>query len=128
MISNLKFLERFQGLFLLVLHLQDEYKMNATGKGGFGDNPQNRRNGRPPKEQALTDVLRSKIDKDAVAEKLIEMAMVKGDISALKYVFDRVDGKPTETHRNENMNYEVTEVEIPVESKTTSGNGSTMGK
>ena len=53
--------------------------------------------GRPPKGEALTEILRSKLDKHAVAEKLIEMAMEKGDLAALKYIYDRVDGKPVET-------------------------------
>ena len=53
--------------------------------------------GRAPKEQALTDVLREKVNKEAIAEKLIEIAMEKGDISALKYIYDRIDGKPIET-------------------------------
>ena len=47
--------------------------------------------------EALTDILRQKIDKDAVAAKLIEIAMEKGDLVALKYIFDRLDGRPVET-------------------------------
>ena len=53
--------------------------------------------GRPLKGDALTDVLRNKVDKDAVAAKLIEMAMERNDLGALKYIYDRLDGKPVET-------------------------------
>lgn len=53
--------------------------------------------GRPPKGEALTDVLKSKINKEEIADKLIEIAMEKGDLAALKYIYDRVDGRPKET-------------------------------
>ena len=53
--------------------------------------------GRPPKGEALTDVLREKVDKAGIADKLIEIAMKKGDIVALKYIYDRIDGRPVET-------------------------------
>jgi hypothetical protein len=52
--------------------------------------------GRPPKGETLTDAIRDIADKDELAKKLVEMAM-KGDLGALKYVYDRVDGKPKET-------------------------------
>jgi len=53
----------------------------------------------------LTDILNGKLDdihragktkKEAIAEKIIELAL-NGDIAALKYIFDRIDGKPIET-------------------------------
>ena len=52
--------------------------------------------GRPKKGEALTDVLREKIDKEAIADKLIEMVGA-GDLAAIKYVYDRLDGRPVET-------------------------------
>ena len=52
--------------------------------------------GRPPKEQALTDLLKQKADKERLSALLLEMAY-KGDLQALKYVYDRIDGKPRET-------------------------------
>ena len=67
--------------------------------------PRINRAGRPPKGQALTDILNGKLDMDhkpgktkreAVAEKLIELAL-KGDMAALRYIFDRCDGKPRES-------------------------------
>lgn len=65
---------------------------NPNWVKGVSGNPK----GRPPKDQALTDILRSKIDKEAIAEKLLEM-VDGGDLAAIKYVYDRVDGRPKET-------------------------------
>ena len=53
--------------------------------------------GRPKKGMALTDILAAKVDKEAIAERLIELAMERGDITALKYIYDRIDGRPKET-------------------------------
>ena len=61
-------------------------------KPGQSGNPK----GRPPKGDTMTEALMGKVDKDAVAAKLYEMAM-DGDIAALKYIYDRVDGKPRES-------------------------------
>ena len=75
--------------------------MNATGKGGFGEQPQYiNRNGRPPKDQSVTDLLRETVNKQDLVDKLVEIAVEKGDIQALKYAIDRMDGKPTETVHN----------------------------
>lgn len=67
------------------------------------------RNGRPKKGMSMTEILNTygeqkkiKINgvetdmKEAVAVKLYELAL-KGDVSALKYIYDRIDGKPKET-------------------------------
>jgi len=53
--------------------------------------------GRPPKEESLTEILRTKVDKEAIAEKLYSLAMEKNDIHALKYIYDRCDGAPRQT-------------------------------
>ena len=75
--------------------------------------PGHRLGGRPPKGEALTDVLREKVDKHAVAEKLIELAMERGDISALKYIYDRIDGRPVETVNQTVLNLpDVVEVDL----------------
>jgi hypothetical protein len=67
--------------------------------------PRINRKGRPKKGAALTDILNNKLDmvhktgkikREAIAEKLIEAAL-NGDLAALKYVFDRVDGRPKES-------------------------------
>jgi len=69
------------------------------------DDPRINRSGRPKKGAALTDILNYKLDlvhksgklkREAVAEKLIELAL-DGDVSALKYIYDRVDGRPVQT-------------------------------
>lgn len=52
--------------------------------------------GRPPKGEALTEILKSKVDKEEIAEKLLELVN-NGDLAAIKYVYDRVDGRPKET-------------------------------
>lgn len=72
---------------------------------GVSGNPK----GRPPKGQTMTDILEKtlkkktvKMDgklisgKEAAAMKLLQLAM-KGDVAALKYIFDRIDGKPNQT-------------------------------
>jgi len=66
--------------------------------------PRINRRGRPKKGQTITDILGLLLDREkdgelrrvTVAEKLIELA-IKGDVAALKYLVDRLDGKPRET-------------------------------
>jgi hypothetical protein len=65
---------------------------NPNWKPGVSGNP----NGRPPKGQALTDVLREKADAQEIADQLLAMAR-DGDLGALKYIYDRIDGKPRES-------------------------------
>jgi hypothetical protein len=63
------------------------------------------RKGRPKKGAALTDILNLKLDekdetgklrREVIAEKLIELAE-SGDFQALRYLTDRLDGKPKES-------------------------------
>lgn len=77
---------------------------NKQGKGGFGDHPENiNRKGRPI-DETLTDTLRefalaeeSGIDrKKEIAERLWALAM-EGNVVALKYVYDRLEGAPRQT-------------------------------
>ena len=74
---------------------------------GFDKNPQNiNRNGRPPKEYSMTDLLRTALDepydesgktnKQMVIDKMFELAN-DGDGNILKYLFDRIDGKPLQS-------------------------------
>jgi hypothetical protein len=73
----------------------------------------NNPHGRPRKNSTLTEALRKYVlDKkkltlpgltddnarDALVKKLFRMA-VQGDLAAIKYIFDRLDGKPIETVR-----------------------------
>lgn len=52
--------------------------------------------GRPKKGESLTDALRAKADKEALADKLLALAK-EGNFMALRYVYDRVDGLPKQT-------------------------------
>jgi hypothetical protein len=62
--------------------------------------------GRPPKEQCVTDLLRHKLEADghkkmnAVVDKLYAMAMA-GDVTAIKMIVDRIDGKLPESSKVE---------------------------
>ncbi len=71
-------------------------------KGRFAKGKYKGGPGRPPKEQCVTDVLRNTVDVQTLVDKLIEIATEKGDIQALKYAIDRLDGKPRETVHNIN--------------------------
>ena len=79
-------------------------KEKRPGTFTSGDPRQNRK-GRPKKGQALTDILNMKLDvknesgklrREIIAEKLIALAEA-GDVTALKYLFDRCEGKPMES-------------------------------
>lgn len=81
---------------------------------GFDKNPQNiNRNGRPKKNEALTDLLKEYGDrelggkkrtaKEKLVVKLWQLA-ITGDLTAIKYIFDRIDGKPPTTIEIEREN------------------------
>lgn len=100
---------------ILVIYLRYGYKtiMDQPMKGGntgngFDKNPQNiNRNGRAPKEFTLTNILREtlnqvndetgKTKKQEVIDKMYELAVDKGDVQMMKYLIDRIDGKPLQT-------------------------------
>ena len=61
-------------------------------KPGQSGNPGGR-----PKSRALTDALEQTIDKHELGEKLWALAL-KGDMQAIKYIYDRIEGTPTQRH------------------------------
>jgi len=77
---------------------------------GTSGNP----NGRPPKTQSMTELLETygngpmtgpRLDgitrKQALSMKLWSLAF-EGDMAAIKYIFDRIDGKPANSIREGN--------------------------
>jgi hypothetical protein len=79
--------------------------MNA--KSFVPGDPRINRRGRPRKGKTLTDALaKYAASKDeagtrrgeVLAKKLFELA-AGGDVAAIKYIYDRIDGKPVETVR-----------------------------
>jgi hypothetical protein len=75
------------------------------GKPFEKGDPRINRKGRPKKGSALTDILSTKLDeenksgalrREVIAEKLLKLAE-GGDLAAVKYVFDRIDGRPRES-------------------------------
>jgi len=78
--------------------------MKGKGKPFEKNDKRINRRGRPQKGTALTEILNSKLDvlksgklkREILAEKIIELAL-SGDIHALRYIFDRIDGKPKES-------------------------------
>jgi len=82
-------------------------------KKGQSGNP----NGRKPKGETLTDALRQSIDPTDIATKLKELAD-DGDLGALKYIYDRIDGKPVETI-NQTVKNIPDKVEIEVDAQDT---------
>ena len=84
--------------------VKQEGNKRKVPKTTFADRPQDiNRNGRPPKEHCLTDLLKEALDKEHTAsgktnkemiiDKMFELAN-KGDSIILKYLFDRIDGRP----------------------------------
>ena len=63
-------------------------------------------NGRPRKGKTLTEALEKALKKkgedgkkntDALAATLLDLAIKERNITAIKYIMDRVDGRPTES-------------------------------
>jgi len=72
----------------------DNRRLDGTFGPGNIANP----NGRPRKELTISDAIRSALEKDPertqkLVDKLISMA-VEGDISAIREIADRIEGKP----------------------------------
>ncbi|MBA4274076.1 MAG: hypothetical protein C0436_00320 [Alphaproteobacteria bacterium] len=79
---------------------------NPNWAGGKSGNPK----GRPKKAASLTNILQEALEikdvenddgrlisrKQAICTRLIELA-VAGDLPAIKYIYDRIDGQPIAT-------------------------------
>lgn len=65
---------------------------NPNWVKGVSGNPK----GRPPKEHSLTDALRRIVNKDELGRQLWALAQT-GDMAAIKYVYDRIDGQPKQS-------------------------------
>jgi hypothetical protein len=96
---------------------QEENKGNKSPKTTFADRPQDiNRSGRPKKEHCLTDLLKEALDqkrtgtgktnKQMLIDKMYELAD-EGDVAILKYLFDRIDGKPLQQIETKSMDEEV---------------------
>jgi len=69
---------------------------------GISGNPK----GRPKKGHSLTELLEKALQKkreegikgmEPLADALLDLALKQKNIAAIKYCYDRIDGKPTET-------------------------------
>jgi hypothetical protein len=85
-------------------------------KGASG-NP----HGRPKKGKALTDILEKALakkrtdgrtNKAALVDTLISLAVDEKDVTAIKYIMDRTDGRPKETVELENGAIDIKLLEI----------------
>ena len=78
--------------------------MGGKGKPFIKGDERINKSGRPAKGAALTEILNSKMDavkdgklrREIIAERLLTLAE-GGDFNALRYVFDRTDGRPKES-------------------------------
>ncbi|MDR1398647.1 MAG: DUF5681 domain-containing protein [Treponema sp.] len=98
---------------------------------GFQLNPQYiNRKGRPKKGATLTDILNKELGvksvrlecdgkdqlitkKEAIALKIIELA-INGDLPAIKYIFDRIDGMLTQHIGMDATIVDTTETELKI--------------
>ena len=78
-------------------------KGNHTGKGGFGDNPQNINRGGRPKdpfsgiiEAKLQEARGDKTRAEAICEQIVAAAE-GGERWAIEYLYDRFAGKPRQS-------------------------------
>ena len=98
------------------------------------NDPRINRKGRPKKGECMTDILNWALDQKRIikdggtgeekslllrhvlAEKLISKAIDDGDVAAIKYIYDRLDGRPKES-------IELTDSAIDTKLKEIMGNG-----
>jgi hypothetical protein len=93
--------------------------MSRNEKGQFVPGESGNPQGRPPKEESITDLLRATVSKQELVNKLLEIALQKGDKQALMYCIDRLDGKPRETvHQMIENLPEVVEIDLTDQADT----------
>jgi len=98
------------------------------------NDPRINRKGRPKKGECMTDILNWALDQERkitdgetgkektlllrhlIAEKLISKAVDEGDVAAIKYIYDRLDGRPKES-------IELTDSAIDIKLKEIMGDG-----
>ena len=69
---------------------------NPHPSTGFQDYPEKgNKKGRPPKGQTLTDALLNSISKEEIAQKIKEL-IDKGDPTTIRFVYNHIDGMPTQ--------------------------------
>ena len=70
-------------------------KPKRDKKGQFAKGSVWNPDGRPKKGESFTEALREHINKNELAKKLSEL-VDKKNLAAIKYAYDRLDGRPTE--------------------------------
>jgi len=70
---------------------------NPSGKGGWKKGESGNPNGRPKKNRSYTEAIEAKFNPKELAALLHDMVFIDHDFGAAKYVYDRLEGKPTET-------------------------------
>ena len=68
---------------------------NRNEAGRFRKGQSGNPSGRPKKDRGLITALERAVDKDALAERVVSLAMA-GDSTLLKYIYDRIEGTPTQ--------------------------------
>ena len=70
---------------------------NRDESGRFRKGHSGNLSGRPKKDRELTAALERAVDKDVLARRVVNLAMA-GDSTLLKYIYDRIEGTPTQRH------------------------------
>lgn len=88
-------------VIIMGIFTKTKEKPKRDKKGQFAKGSVWNPKGRPRKGEALTDALSEHIDKDILAKKLSEL-VDKKNLGAIRYVYDRIDGKPKQLIRVSN--------------------------
>jgi hypothetical protein len=82
-------------------------KSSTSFKKGQSGNPK----GAPLKDNCLTNLLKKNLDKQKFIKSVCENAY-NGDVTAQKYIFDRLDGKVPDTIKHE-IEKVIFELQVP---------------